>query len=193
MNKFGLLALPLFLLGTHAWAGGGSCDPHAASCKPGFWVDTSPARGAVCRACKGNTISDGCTRSCSACASGTTANASHSKCLPPCPSTLKGKKIPTNAWTSSSSVPGYYAPDSAIVNTGNGQVVVPSASRGAVKSAMGPGFRGAIFTVVGGAGSSSGLPAGVIQCPYDGPSFQSHGQALKATVTINCTGTCAGL
>lgn len=106
---------------------------------------------------------------------------------------MSGSQIPANSWSPTSSQSGYYATDSAIINVGNGQVVVGGASRATVKSYMGAAFNGASFTVVGGPGGASNLPYGVINCPYDGPRFKYHGQTLRATVTINCTGTCAGL
>jgi len=109
-----------------------------------------------------------------------------------CP-TLKGSQIPTRNWSATSSKPGYYALDSAIINDGNGHVVVGSAPRSVVKSYMGSAFANATFTVVGGPGGGSALPANVITCPYDGPRFRNGGRTLQATVTINCTTSCAGL
>jgi len=63
-----------------------------------------------------------------------------------------------------------------------------------VKSKMGTGaFNSATFTLVGGPGSDSTLPAGVITCSYDGPRFQSGGKTLEATITVACTGSCGSL
>ena len=105
-----------------------------------------------------------------------------------CPASVKGSKIPSNNWSASSPKAGYYAPDSAVINVGNGQVVSGSASYATVKSDMGSGFSAAVFSLVGGAGSASNLPAGVVQCSYDGPRFKKSGKTLEATVTINCKG-----
>jgi len=109
-----------------------------------------------------------------------------------CPATVKGSKIPSNNWSASSpNKAGYYTPDSAIINDGNGQVVAGPASYATVKSYMGSGFAAAVFSIVGGAGSSSILPPGTVQCSYDGPRFKKSGKTLQATVTINCKGvTC---
>ena len=193
MKRFILLALPMILLGTSALAQ--ACDPRQASCAPGQWVDLSHDQGAVCHACTGNTVSNGCSQYCSKCGAGTMTNSGHTQCnpIPLCPSPLKGSHIPANNWSTSSTASGYYAPDSAIINTSNSHVVVGSASRATVKSYMGSGFGNANFNVVGGAGTTSGLGPNVIQCPYDGPRFTNAGRPLQATVTINCTGTCAGL
>ena len=109
---------------------------------------------------------------------------------PSCPSAVKGSKIPSTAWSDRSTKPGYYAPDSAIINDGNGQVVAGSASYATVKSKMGSGFGGSEFSLVGGVGTGSNLPAGVYTCSYDGPRFRSGGKTLQATVTVACTNSC---
>jgi len=192
MKTLVLLALPIIFLGTSAFGQSCQSDPRGTSCPPGQWIDLSNPRGAQCHACTGDSISNGCAQSCSTCGAGKVANSSHTACVtpPPCP-TISGSQIPTRNWSAQSSQSGYYALDSAIVNVGNGQVVVGSAPRSTVKSYMGGAFSGATFTVVGGA--APGPASGVITCPYDGPRFQNGGRTLEATVTINCTGTCAGL
>jgi len=112
---------------------------------------------------------------------------------PSCPSPLKGSKIPSATWSDRSTKPGYYAPDSAVINVGNGQVVNGSASYATVKSKMGSLFAGAEFSLVGGVGTASNLPAGVYTCSYDGPRFRSGGKTLEATVTVACTNSCGSL
>ena len=64
---------------------GGCGDPRAQVCNPGQYANTS-GNQLVCLACTGNTVGNGCTRSCSACGTGTVANAGHSSCvnLPGC-------------------------------------------------------------------------------------------------------------
>jgi hypothetical protein len=104
-----------------------------------------------------------------------------------CPTTAKGKKIPSNNWKALSTKAGYYALDSVIINTGNGQVVVGSAPYATVKSYMGSGFNDAIFTSIGSPGTSSQLGPNIIQCTYDGPGFHHSGKSMKATVVVNCT------
>ena len=111
--------------------------------------------------------------------------------LPACLQTLKGSSFPTEAFSPPG--PGY-TNDSAIINVANGQPVVGPASVNQVKSKMGAGaFNSATFTLVGGPGSDSTLPAGVITCSYDGPRFQSGGKTLEATITVACTGSCGSL
>jgi hypothetical protein len=105
-----------------------------------------------------------------------------------CPTTVKGKKIPSNNWKASSTKAGYYAPDSAIINALNTQdVVVGSAPYATVKSYMGSHFADAIFTAVGSPGTSSQLGPNILQCVYDGPRFHHSGKTLEATVVVNCT------
>ena len=120
------------------------------------------------------------------------ANRSQFDCvLPPCLQTLKGSNFPTAAFSPPG--PGY-TNDSAIINVANGQPVVGPASVNQVKSKMGTAaFNSATFTLVGGPGSDSTLPAGVITCSYDGPRFQSGGKTLEATITVACTGSCGSL
>ena len=111
--------------------------------------------------------------------------------LPACLQTLAGSNFPTAAFSPPG--PGY-TNDSAIINVANGQPVVGPASVNQVKSKMGTGaFNSATFTLVGGPGSDSTLPAGVITCSYDGPRFQSGGKTLEATITVACTGSCGSL
>jgi hypothetical protein len=111
--------------------------------------------------------------------------------LPACLQTLAGSSFPTAAFSPPG--PGY-TNDSAIINVANGQPVVSPASVDQVKTAMGTGaFNSATFTLVGGPGSDSTLPAGVITCSYDGPRFQSAGKTLEATITVACTGSCGSL
>jgi hypothetical protein len=111
--------------------------------------------------------------------------------LPPCLATLKGSSFPTAAFGPPG--PGY-TKDSAIINVANGQAVVGPATVDQVKAKMGAAaFDAARFTLVGGPGSDSTLPAGVITCSYDGPRFQSGGETLEATITVACTGSCGSL
>jgi len=65
---------------------GGCGDPRAQICNPGQYADTSGDQTA-CLACKGNTVANGCTRSCSQCGAGTIPNSDHSGCVaaPPPP------------------------------------------------------------------------------------------------------------
>lgn len=95
--------------------------------------------------------------------------------------------IPSKNWTASSTKAGYYALDSAIINTGSGQVVVGSAPYATVKSYMGSSFGDAIFTSIGSPGTSSQLGLNIIQCTYDGPRFHHSGKTMEATVVVNCT------
>jgi hypothetical protein len=112
---------------------------------------------------------------------------------PSCPASLKGSKIPSTAWNDRSTKPGYYAPDSAVINDGNGHVVDGAASYDTVKNEMGSAFAGATFSLVGGVGTASNLPAGVYTCSYDGPRFRKGSETLQATVTVACTNSCAPL
>ena len=105
-----------------------------------------------------------------------------------CKSSIKGSQIP-GKWSETSGKPGYYAPNSAVINDGNGQVYAGSASRSEVESLMGSSFSNATFTVVGGPGSDSNIPG--FTCSYDGPRFHHAGKTLQATITIVCqSGTC---
>ncbi len=111
--------------------------------------------------------------------------------LPACLQTLQGSNFPTAAFSPPG--PGY-TNDSTIINVANGQTVVAPASVNQVKTKMGTGaFNSATFTLVGGPGSDSTLPAGVITCSYDGPRFQSAGKTLEATITVACIGSCGSL
>src|SRR5580658_3875444 len=58
----------------------GCGDPRAQICNPGQYADTSGDQ-TICRACTGNTVANGCTRSCSACGQGTVPSADHSSCV----------------------------------------------------------------------------------------------------------------
>ena len=120
------------------------------------------------------------------------SNRSQFNCvLPPCLQTLAGSSFPTAAFSPPG--PGY-TNNSAIINVANGQPVVGPASVNQVKSEMGAAaFDSATFTLVGGPGSDSTLPPGVITCSYDGPRFQSGGKTLEATITVACTGSCGSL
>jgi hypothetical protein len=112
-----------------------------------------------------------------------------------CPTSLQGSQIPTTNWSASSSAPGYYAYESAILAP-NGAPIVSEASLSAVKSAMGSSFGGSTFKVPSGTngyGTGGGLPAGVISCGYDSPQFTYNGQQALAQVTIACTTSCATL
>jgi hypothetical protein len=64
--------------GANAW-GQANCGGQQASCSPGQYVDTSGSQP-QCRACTGNTVSNGCKLSCSTCGPGTVTNAAHSAC-----------------------------------------------------------------------------------------------------------------
>jgi hypothetical protein len=111
--------------------------------------------------------------------------------LPACLQTLTGSNFPTAPFSPPG--PGY-TNDSAIINVANGQLVVAPAAVNQVKSKMGAAaFNSATFSLIGGPGSDSTLPAGVITCSYDGPGFQSAGKTLKATITVACTGSCGSL
>lgn len=110
--------------------------------------------------------------------------------LPACLQRLTGSNFPTSPFSPPG--PGY-TNDSAIINVANGQPVVGPATVNQVKSKMGTAFNSATFTLVGGPGSDSTLPAGVITCSYDGPRFQSGGKTLQATITVACTGSCGSL
>jgi hypothetical protein len=112
---------------------------------------------------------------------------------PPCPSPVLGSAVPSTNWSATSTKPGYYAPDSAILVAGTGNVLIGGASYGDVKSEMGGSFAGAHFALVGGAGTASNLPAGVITCSYDGPPFSYNGQSRMATITIACAGGACSL
>ena len=111
--------------------------------------------------------------------------------LPACLQSLQGSSFPTSPFSPPG--PGY-TNDSAIINVANGQPVVGPASVNQMKNEMGTAaFNSATFTLVGGPGSDSTLPAGVITCSYDGPRFQSGGKTLEATITVACTGSCGSL
>lgn len=112
---------------------------------------------------------------------------------PPCPSPLLGMNVPSTNWSAASTKPGYYALDSAILVAGTGNVLIGSASYTDVKSEMGGSFAGAHFALVGGAGTASNLPAGVITCSYDGPPYSYNGQSRMATITIACAGGACSL
>lgn len=112
---------------------------------------------------------------------------------PPCPSPLLGSNIPSTNWSAISTKPGYYAPDFAILVAGTGNVLIPSASYSDVKNEMGGSFAAAHFALVGGAGTASNLPAGVITCSYDGPSYPYMGKNRDATITIACAGGACSL
>jgi hypothetical protein len=112
---------------------------------------------------------------------------------PTCPSPVKGSKIPSKTYSPTSTKPGYWAQDSAIITQG-GIPQTPSASYADVKNSMGGAFAGAEFKIVGGAGSDSSLPEGAFTCSYDGPWYHHGSQTLSATVTIVCTGSsCPGV
>jgi hypothetical protein len=105
-----------------------------------------------------------------------------------CVEHIKGSQIP-GALNTATGKPGYYAPNSAVINDGNGQVYVGDASRTQVKTLMGSSFANATFVLVGGPGSDSNVPG--FTCSYDGPRFHHAGKTLQATITIVCTsGNC---
>lgn len=59
---------------------GGCGDPRAQLCSPGQYVDTSGDQDA-CRACTGNTVANGCARSCDQCGTKAHPNSNHSSCV----------------------------------------------------------------------------------------------------------------
>jgi hypothetical protein len=77
----------------NAWAQ--ACNPRQASCKPGYGVDVSGPQWA-CRACVGNSWSDGCQLGCTPCPTSQTANRNHTGCLPTCPATVEGAVLFAN-------------------------------------------------------------------------------------------------
>jgi hypothetical protein len=117
---------------------------------------------------------------------------------PLCPPSLKGSKLPTANWSATSTAPGYYAYQSAILNHSNGIPIATQPSLSTIKSAMGgtAAFNAATFSVPNGTtgeGTGGGLPSGVISCSYDSPEFTYDGQPAVAQVTIACTTSCGSL
>jgi hypothetical protein len=115
-----------------------------------------------------------------------------------CPSPLLGSQLPTANWNASSAAPGYYAYQSAILNSGNASPILTQPTLNAIKSAMGgaAAFNGATFNVpsgTNGSGTGGGLPTGVISCSYDSPAFTYGKQKADAQVTIACTTSCSSL
>jgi hypothetical protein len=115
-----------------------------------------------------------------------------------CPPSLQGNQLPTANWSPSSTAPGYYASQSAILNGGNGNPITPQPSLSAIESAMGgvAKFKAATFSVppgTNGYGTDSELPTGVILCGYDSPQFTYRNQQAVAQVEIACTTSCASL
>ncbi len=101
---------------------------------------------------------------------------------------IKGSQVPGRL-NPATGKPGFYAPDSAIINDGNGRVYEGGVSRAQVQSAMGSSFANATFVLVGGPGSDSGVPG--FTCSYDGPRFHHAGKTLQATITLVCqSGNC---
>jgi hypothetical protein len=82
MKIYGLVTLMAFaMVPLAASAQAGGCgDPRAQVCNPGQYANTS-GNQTVCVACTGNTVANGCTRSCSECGSGTVPNSDHSSCV----------------------------------------------------------------------------------------------------------------
>jgi hypothetical protein len=128
-----------------------------------------------------------------------TASGSSFTCTAPtpplCQPSLKGSQLPTVNWSASSSAPGYYAYQSAILNSNNGIPILTQPSLATIMSAMGSAaFSAATFTLPsGGQGSGGGLPNGVISCGYDSPQFVYQGQPATAQVTVACTNSCGSL
>jgi hypothetical protein len=120
-------------------------------------------------------------------------------CTPPppplCQPTLKGSKFPTANWSATSSAPGYYAYQSAILNRNNANVILSQPSLATVKNAIGTAaFNASTLTLAtGGPGSDSNLPAGVISCSYDTQQFVFDSQPAMAQITVNCTNSCGSL
>ena len=71
-----------FQLGANPVSASGCGNPQAQVCNPGQYADTS-GNETVCRACTGNTVSDGCSNRCSVCGDGAKPNADHSQCEAP--------------------------------------------------------------------------------------------------------------
>jgi hypothetical protein len=109
---------------------------------------------------------------------------------------LKGSQFPTANWSATSSTPGYYAYQSAILNRNNANVILTQPSLATIKSALGgaAAFAAATLTLPnGGQGSAGGLPSGVVSCGYDTPPFQYDGQPAMAQITVACTTSCGSL
>jgi hypothetical protein len=66
-----------------------------------------------------------------------------------CPPTLKGNQLPTANWSASSTAPGYYAHERAILNRGNAAVMATQPSLSAIENAKGgiAAFKGATFSI----------------------------------------------
>ena len=54
-----------------------------------------------------------------------------------CPTSLKGSQLPTANWSPGSTVPSYYANQSAILNSGNGSPITTQPSLGVIQTALG--------------------------------------------------------
>ena len=92
---------PLFLmLMVYAPSGvlaqvGGCGDPRAQTCEPGQSINLLDSGQTACVACTGNTVGNGCTRSCSACGPDARPNSGHYSCLPYPAGTYKDNSHPT--------------------------------------------------------------------------------------------------
>jgi hypothetical protein len=131
-----------------------------------------------------------------------TATGTTIHCTPPpppiCQPTLKGSKFPTAIWSATSSAPGYYAYQSAILNRNNASVILTQPSLATVKNALGgtAAFNASTLTLPnGGFGGSGGggLPAGVVSCSYDTQPFEYDNQPAMAQITVACTNSCGSL
>jgi hypothetical protein len=111
-----------------------------------------------------------------------------------CPSPLLGSQLPAANWSVSSAAPGYYATQSAIMNSGNGTPIITQPSLSTIEGAMGgvTAFNGATFSMPI-PGSGGGLPSGVMSCSYHSPPFQYRNQTAFAQVTVACTTSCSSL
>ncbi len=105
MKKFIILVLPFVILSTHAFGQGCPSDPRANSCGPGSILLYDGNRE-ICRACTGNTVSNGCVTSCGACPAGAVSNAAHSACIPMCPASVTGVQLQADAGAPSSTSGG---------------------------------------------------------------------------------------
>src|SRR5579872_2362542 len=74
-----LMAFTFAPLAAHAQAGGCG-DQRLQACNPGQYANTS-GNQTVCVPCTGNTVADGCTRSCTSCSAGMVPNSQHSSCV----------------------------------------------------------------------------------------------------------------
>jgi hypothetical protein len=93
MKRLILLVLPSICWTASAWAQA-DCNPRQDRCNPGYRVDISGDQTA-CRACPANSVSDGCTLSCSQCGPGTKPSSNHASCeaIPTCQASVTAAKL----------------------------------------------------------------------------------------------------